>query len=98
VGPLEEQSVLLTPEPSLQSKVNILYFHVFRYKYRLHLVSQLGSWPRTGSNPSSFASGWGGEEEKGRGGRRREEKMVYVKRERERERERESRKRVLLTD
>lgn len=84
MGPLEEQSGLLTPEPSLQSKVNNLYFHVFRYKYRLHLVSQLGSWPRTGSNPSSLASGWGGKrkkEEEG-GGRKR-----WYKREREREQE-----------
>lgn len=37
------------------------------------LLSQLQSWPRAGSNPSSLAPGWGGEEEKGRveGGRKR---------------------------
>lgn len=65
MGPLEEQPVLPTPEPSL---------HVFRYKCRLHLVSQFLSWPRAGSNPSSLAPGWGSEEEKVRGGKREEKR------------------------
>lgn len=46
----------------------------FQIQCRLHLVSQLLSWPRAGSNPSSLPPGWGSEEEKGRGGKREEKR------------------------